>query len=1367
MKILRNLLIGFILSLIPISLFADTITSGIGLLLPTTGVYDTRSAADKYNKNFIILASSINTLANNPTGSNSAQSTGVWINGQLMSSVTFTGTGQTVTFNGSTATVNILSGGGGGGALVFQNPINGSLFPISTFTTLGDIQFWLQGTSIALKVDMSTITTRLGNLDASTATLNAKFGDVSGSTTTRLNNLDNSTATLNNKFNSISSGVYVNAVFVSSINFAGSGQSLAFNGGTVTVTITGGGAGGGGGSLSIRESSGATLYAGVSSITFLSPISVQMFSSSANVTILSTATLTVSSISASNVSGGTVTATNIILGSYLLQVLPSSSILQYAATYYDNIPAGQGSALSISVGGTKLFEIGDTTVGIPALLTASSLTVTNSSTSFNGVSYKWPNSLTGGNCLQVAANGSLSWATCGSGGGGGSGSFRVYKDTVDQSINASSVNYNTTNGLGVTIYSSSITLDISPVGTIKNSSMTANNVSGSTVTAGKFILNGQPAVLVLSTTVLQNNNTYYWFTQNNGQGRFVSFSIDATTFFEIDGSSVNLPWQTFISSLSVINSSFSIAGIPYKWPLAQATPNQVLSNNGAGTLSWVAQSGGGGGGGGSFRVYKDTVDQSVNSSTVNINTSNGLGLTVYTSSITLDISPVGTIKNSSTTANNISGSTVVAGTLIVNGQQAVLLLSTTVLQNNSTYYWFTQNNGQGRFISFSIDATTFFEIDSSSVNIPWQLFTSSVNIKVGSITINQVPYLFPSIQGSANQVLSNNGNGVLSWVTSSGGGGSATASLNFSSQSAGGYVTISSMTVKSFNGYNLVTVNTSSTTVDLTNVGVILASQTWSGSPTFVSSLTVLGTNANAFGLIRQTGNGASPLLNFTSKGGGISNTMGIFNQSASNQYGTLIIYSDLGGAGATSPIATFGGAGSGAGIGSSGGLWLAPPTVLSDPGSAFKVTGATFIVQGGAVESNNGFVGIGTFNPTTKFHIVDGSMTMSGANVIADIQGLVKASSFSVTGTSISLGGIDYLVPTVSPVGSMALVSNAAGVMTWTSVAPATLVTKVANLDSSTATLTTRINSVASSTGITTNGTLISSIVFTGAGQSVAFNGATVTVTINGVAIGDVSGTTTTRLNNLDYSTSVLTSLITNIVSTNIANGAVASADLATNLTISSLNVTGTITSTSGVIVGSFTAQNLSTFNGNVNISSSLTVLGELHSNVTAYWQFSAPNLFSSTAALASFSTNTYFGQAIFDNNTSSGAGNWTRYYWVVSSGTTFNSDPVLDPFSIVSTTSTDTGVLDFVIAIGTISSGQNGRTVTTEHQIEFTTFTNSNGPETLRMANRVILTGWASTISSAGGIYVIQLARSTNGDTSVVNCASQPFQITGSIKQ
>ena len=93
----------------------------------------------------------------------------------------------------------------------------------------------------------------------------------------------------------------------------------------------------------------------------------------------------------------------------------------------------------------------------------------------------------------------------------------------------------------------------------------------------------------------------------------------------------------------------------------------------------------------------------------------------------------------------------------------------------------------------------------------------------------------------------------------------------------------------------------------------------------------------------------------------------------------------------------------------------------------------------------------------------------------------------------------------------------------------------------------------------------------------------------------GDVSGSTTARLNNLDFSTSVIRSNLNNVVSTNIVNGTLASADFAPNISISSLSAANF--TSSGVVIAMSTV----TANGPAIFSSNFFVYGTSNSYLSS----------------------------------------------------------------------------------------------------------------------------------------------------------------------
>jgi len=89
---------------------------------------------------------------------------------------------------------------------------------------------------------------------------------------------------------------------------------------------------------------------------------------------------------------------------------------------------------------------------------------------------------------------------------------------------------------------------------------------------------------------------------------FVSDVDNMVTFFN-DGS-VGIGTTTPEYTLTVdgtlsVNGATKLNGVQYTWPTADGTNTYVLSTNGAGTLSWVAQSGGAGGGTGAWTTTTD------------------------------------------------------------------------------------------------------------------------------------------------------------------------------------------------------------------------------------------------------------------------------------------------------------------------------------------------------------------------------------------------------------------------------------------------------------------------------------------------------------------------------------------------------------------------------------------------------------------------------------------------------------------------------------------------------------------------------------------------------------------------------------------
>lgn len=104
------------------------------------------------------------------------------------------------------------------------------------------------------------------------------------------------------------------------------------------------------------------------------------------------------------------------------------------------------------------------------------------------------------------------------GGGGGGANFRVFKDSADASVNASTVNFITTNALAVAAHSSSITISIPVDAVMQLLRLTVNGlVVGSSIT-----FTGPPGVVLAVTTQagmgftagISNNTTFYIYTSS-------------------------------------------------------------------------------------------------------------------------------------------------------------------------------------------------------------------------------------------------------------------------------------------------------------------------------------------------------------------------------------------------------------------------------------------------------------------------------------------------------------------------------------------------------------------------------------------------------------------------------------------------------------------------------------------------------------------------------------------------------------------------------------------------------------------------------------------------------------------------------------
>src|SRR3990167_3179811 len=290
----------FILTLVcPYYVHADTLVgTNMVLVQPTTGAIDINKRYDvKLNENFKIIATTLSTIVGQ--SSDLSSSTGIVVNGTRVSTITFSGAGAGITFDGVTALVAISSAasGGGGGASTVSVRNQGALLTegTSNFNTSGHLFATIVNSTVIFRVDLTTINTNLSTLATDTGTLTSRVDLIatatgslrsevnalhvdSGTLTARVDLIATATGSLRSEVNDLhvdsgtllsalkstaslvtvgftnvitattaltssianSTGVWVNGIRVTSISITGSGASIAFSGDGATITVTGG-----------------------------------------------------------------------------------------------------------------------------------------------------------------------------------------------------------------------------------------------------------------------------------------------------------------------------------------------------------------------------------------------------------------------------------------------------------------------------------------------------------------------------------------------------------------------------------------------------------------------------------------------------------------------------------------------------------------------------------------------------------------------------------------------------------------------------------------------------------------------------------------------------------------------------------------------------------------------------------------------------------------------------------------------------------------------------------------------------------------------------------------------------------------------
>jgi len=325
-----------------------------------------------------------------------------------------------------------------------------------------------------------------------------------------------------------------------------------------------------------------------------------------------------------------------------------------------------------------------------------------------------------------------------------------------------------------------------PVGTVADGSITGGTagagvkIAATTITNANISATANIAASKLAVTVVLDTETPNATGDINGDFS-TGLQIKANTIADADISSTaaiagakitpsfgaqNISTTGTVNTGAITTTNLaSVNGVSYTWPNAQGASGTVLTNGGTGTLTWTAAftnpmtTAGdiifGGVSGASTRLAGGTGFLKSNGTTpgwsaVNLAATDvsgtlpiangGTGATTAGAALT----SLGALGTTSTAGGDLSGAfsnlQLVAGTIL----NADVNTSAAIDGSKITPTFGAQSLGVGTTNQFAINAT-------------------------GNITkINNIITSFPSAQGAANTVLSNNGAGTLSWVAPSG-----------------------------------------------------------------------------------------------------------------------------------------------------------------------------------------------------------------------------------------------------------------------------------------------------------------------------------------------------------------------------------------------------------------------------------------------------------------------------------------------------------------------------------------------------------------------------------------------------------------------
>lgn len=207
----------------------------------------------------------------------------------------------------------------------------------------------------------------------------------------------------------------------------------------------------------------------------------------------------------------------------------------------------------------------------------------------------------------------------------------------------------------------------------------------------------------------------------------------------IDALSIDNTGAVTITGAATFGSTTSLHGVVYTWPGSAGTSGYVLSTDGSGNLSWIAQTGGGGGGA-TLTIGAHLTGGSYDGST---------GVTIASDAVSTNTASKTVSRDSS---GNFAAGQVSVTSLISTGLGGPIFLggtSATDVQLNGGSHLLTVNKGDG----------------SALADLTAGIITGNSLVITGtSLSINGVGYNWPSGAPTAGNVLTSLIGGVLEWV---------------------------------------------------------------------------------------------------------------------------------------------------------------------------------------------------------------------------------------------------------------------------------------------------------------------------------------------------------------------------------------------------------------------------------------------------------------------------------------------------------------------------------------------------------------------------------------------------------------------------